>query len=1046
MAKPPSVKPETRLSKLGRSAAALIAAAEAELKRPAREISYRWNIGGHPRAIYDLALHPTRPWLVTASRDRTLRLWCRETLTCLQVYRGHTANVTRLSLHAEGELMVSASRDGTARLWNLVSGKCVRTFLHDGVPIECVHAGQSHLAAGNAKGRLLVWGYDGRLLAQIDAHEGKTIGVCLGPGGGQACSAGADGSIRRWDISSGVQVWSRRGHEGGVTTLCAAPDGSTLFTGGEDTAVVCWNPESGEKVRTYDGHNEKIVSLSLSTDGGTLTSVSRDGTVRLWDPETGLLRHLHCYMSSDNRTSYLPDEDLYLVGHRGVIYAFELETARFSRSYGDCERGIWALSKPSPQQAVLLSAYGDGKIRVWNTQTAECLRTLGLDFTPNSMAIHEGKGMVALVNMTGAIAHLWDYRRGRKLGEFRHGAGLSIDGMQINEAAFSRDGTYLIVACRGGAENIWVWDIATRRRVTTLEGHEDSVLSVAEARAADRLASAGADGVVRVFDTSREPVQWSCVFKSERHDRWYNRVAISDDGSRVAATSADGRVEIWNVDSGARLSAPPKAETTFRDLFFSPDGKRLFAGGGDVRFLVWSLERNVSVRAWKGEPSRSPGYYDAAAFNPDSKLLLLSSNFYIARIGLNDFAPEKQLERQTRNVTHLAMQGERCLLIGTSLIGSKVVDLVSGRIAREIRVPSAPQGCSASVSGRLALASNEQFPHVFAARGTSPRGGYTGHTAEVIRVCFSADGESLFTASADGDVRRFSYEHRNCRAHYRGNGKALSALALIRRDRAVVAGGEDGTIHCWNTRMPWLVQTYRGHEGAVTALAPLAGGDGRGFVSAGADGTLRLWRTDRDGPLLTLPAHRDQVRGLASSWDGAWVLSGSDDWTARLWRLQPGGGLECEWVIEGHAGKVTSALIAPRIDLLITGGWDGTVRFWSRERKCQLAAYHVIDRGFLWTTPADEHAPNGWLHTDRTDLVDVIAHTPGVGPRVVREADLRDQAIRPYLSEDMVMNRLNDFPRYEGDLAARLVAREGKALLSNRQPDPDLPKLERYNE
>ena len=98
----------------------------------------------------------------------------------------------------------------------------------------------------------------------------------------------------------------------------------------------------------------------------------------------------------------------------------------------------------------------------------------------------------------------------------------------------------------------------------------------------------------------------------------------------------------------------------------------------------------------------------------------------------------------------------------------------------------------------------------------------------------------------------------------------------------------------------------------------------------------RLGRMFRDAvPWLPLEGyvhnpegHTSEVRSVAFSPDGKFVVSGSDDNTVRMWRTDTGENVQ---TLEGHTGRVESVAFSPDGKYVVTGSIDKTVRIWHVE-------------------------------------------------------------------------------------------------------------------
>jgi len=64
---------------------------------------------------------------VTASADRTLRVWDTASGTCLKVVEAHAAAVLGVAFNAQGQVLASSSDDGEVKLWQFPDFECLST-------------------------------------------------------------------------------------------------------------------------------------------------------------------------------------------------------------------------------------------------------------------------------------------------------------------------------------------------------------------------------------------------------------------------------------------------------------------------------------------------------------------------------------------------------------------------------------------------------------------------------------------------------------------------------------------------------------------------------------------------------------------------------------------------------------------------------------------------------------------------------------------------------------------------------------------------------
>jgi hypothetical protein len=101
--------------------------------------------------------------------------------------------------------------------------------------------------------------------------------------GRQLLSGGRDGSVRLWDMESGVELCRCEGHRRMVASVAFSPDGRRALSGSDDGTVRLWDLESGRQLGVFRGHTWGVRDVGFSADGHTvLSSCFVDGTVRVW--------------------------------------------------------------------------------------------------------------------------------------------------------------------------------------------------------------------------------------------------------------------------------------------------------------------------------------------------------------------------------------------------------------------------------------------------------------------------------------------------------------------------------------------------------------------------------------------------------------------------------------------------------------------------------------------------------------------------------------------------------------------------------------------
>jgi len=156
----------------------------------------------------------------------------------------------------------------------------------------------------------------------------------------------------------------------------------------------------------------------------------------------------------------------------------------------------------------------------------------------------------------------------------------------VSACAWSPDGTRLASAGRDGT--LRVWEAASGAALLTLEGHGGGVTACAWSPDGTRLASAGWDGALRVW----EAASGAALLTLEGHGGWVTACAWSPDGTRLASAGGDGALRVWEATSGKPLRIHALSNPDHRGevghAVWEPEGNRIIEAQGNIwRELAW---------------------------------------------------------------------------------------------------------------------------------------------------------------------------------------------------------------------------------------------------------------------------------------------------------------------------------------------------------------------------------------------------------------------------------------------------------------------------
>jgi len=201
--------------------------------------------------------------------------------------------INRLIFSPDGRNLASASYDNPiVSLWQVSNGQMVRTFKghQKGVAGIAFSPDSRFLATASLDGIIGIFEIGRENGRFYPAHKGGAYSVNFDKEGQRLLSAGEDGRVRLWDISTWppVPIWQQGFpvSRDKIYWAVFSPDGSKIGAVGRDTVVYILKASDGRRQQELIGHESTIYCLAFSPDAGQVATVSQDPTVRLWDMKT----------------------------------------------------------------------------------------------------------------------------------------------------------------------------------------------------------------------------------------------------------------------------------------------------------------------------------------------------------------------------------------------------------------------------------------------------------------------------------------------------------------------------------------------------------------------------------------------------------------------------------------------------------------------------------------------------------------------------------------------------------------------------------------
>lgn len=306
-----------------------------------------------------------------------------------------------------------------------------------------------------------------------------------------------------------------------------------------------------------------------------------------------------------------------------------------------------------------------------------------------------------------------------------------------------------LVATGGGDDKGFFWRINRGDWASEIQGHKDSVSSLAFSTEGQLLASGGFDGLVQIWDTSSGNLK--CTLEGPGGGvewvSWHPR------GHIVLAGSEDSTVWMWNADRAAYLNMFSGHGSSVACGDFTPDGKTICTGSDDATLRIWNPKTGENIHVIRGHPYHTEGL----------TCLTISADSTLALTGSKDGSVHMVNIITGKVVSSLVSHTDSIECIGFSR--------------------SSPWAATGSMDQKLII---------WDLQHSSPRS-TCDHEDGVTCLTWLGTSKYIVTGCVDGKVRVWDSLSGDCVRTFRGHTEAIQAISVSAHQDFLVSVSLDGT-------------------------------------------------------------------------------------------------------------------------------------------------------------------------------------------------------------------------------------------------------------
>lgn len=285
--------------------------------------------------------------------------------------------VTAVAFNHDGSQLATSGYHEVI-IWNSTDGKLVRRIpdvaerVYD---LEFTKDGQTLVVASGTPAQIgevkLFNVADGKLLGDLVRTDDSVFGIAISPDGTRLASAGADRSIRIFDIKTQKQQILIEDHADWVMDVAWAPDGKKLASASRDKTSKVFDTTTGDSLVTFNSHGQPVYGVAFSPDGKLVVTSGSDKNIRTWNVTNAKqVRAIGGFGNEVFRIAVTPAGQVFSSSADKTARVHQVADGKALRTYAGHTDWVYSVAVHPGVKKVAAGSY-DGQVRIWNLDDAK---------------------------------------------------------------------------------------------------------------------------------------------------------------------------------------------------------------------------------------------------------------------------------------------------------------------------------------------------------------------------------------------------------------------------------------------------------------------------------------------------------------------------------------------------------------------------------------------------------------------------------------------------------------------------------------------------